>query len=131
MGEDSGTGTIVQFDAPAMRSALAKIVRRANDAFGRVLPGEAAALISEANAAVPVESGELKASSFTSSGLTAKGNTAATAGYEDEKAPAVHEGFHGGKQIETPNRFWLQTVANRFAPGFARRMASTAKWVFG
>ena len=123
--------TVVEFDAPALHSTLEKIVARANQVLQGGLQVEAAALESLANGDVPVESGELKSSSFTDSGPTSAGNPAATVGYESEIAGAVHEGFHHGKKTKTPHQFWLQTAANRFAPGFSARMADRTRQAVG
>jgi hypothetical protein len=95
-----------------------------------LLLAEAQALASIANAEVPRESGELAASSFTDSATTKTG-AISVAGYTDPKAPAVHEGFHGGKKVSLPNLFWLQRAANQFAPGFAGRIAAHIRSALG
>lgn len=121
--------TTVTFDAPFFRSAVEKVRVQLNEAFRSELRAEANGLQVSANADVPKLSGELAASSFTDVGLTQRGNPAATVGYDAPYAAAVHEGFHGGKQTVTPRQFWLQSAANRFAPGFAQRMAKVANGV--
>jgi hypothetical protein len=118
-------------DAPALRSNLEKIVSRVNDTLLLGLRVEAEALESRANGTVPVESGELKASSFTDAQVTAAGNPAATMGYDHEHAGAIHEGFHGGKQKKTPDQFWLQTAANRFASEFHARVGDRIRGAIG
>lgn len=121
----------VQFDAGAFRSTIEKMVERMRPALVGTLRAEAAKLEAEANSYVPVESGELKSSSFVDAGLTEHGNPAATMGYDLPRAAAVHEGFHGGKQTKTPNQFWLQTSANRAAPGFVKRIAEVVSGAIG
>jgi len=121
----------VQFDAGSFRSNVEQILERIRPALVGALRAEAAKLETEANSYVPVESGELQSSSFVDAGTTERGNPIATMGYEAPYAAAVHEGFHGGKQTKTPHQFWLQTSANRAAPGFVQRMAKVVSGAIG
>jgi hypothetical protein len=121
----------VEFDAPLLRSNLEKLMKRVAVALLPGLHAEAEALKGIANADVPVQSGELKSSAFTDAQMTARGNPAATVGYTDPHAGAIHEGFHFGKQRKSPHQFWLQQAANRFSPQFAQRMAERVKAAIG
>jgi hypothetical protein len=126
--------TTVEFDAPLMRANVEKLLARVSAALMPGLHAEAEALRSAADADVPVDQGELRASSFTDAQLTAHGNPAAVVGYDEQHtlhAGAVHEGFHFGTQRKTAHQFWLQTAANRFAPQFAVRMAERVRKVIG
>jgi len=122
-----GDAAEVKFDAGAFRSNVEKIFERIKPTLVGALRAEAARLEIIANAEVPVESGELKASSFVSAGLSDHGNPIATMGYEAPYAAAVHEGFHFGKKRKTPNQFWLQTAANQMGPEFSQRMAQVVR----
>lgn len=130
MAEGNAESGVV-FDASFMRVALAQISGRAEKAFQLALAEQAAALQGVANAGAPHGEGKLVATSFTDSGSTHAGNPAATVGYDSPIAGAVHEGFHGGKQIKTDRRFWLQSAANGFADRFAARMIEVARGAVG
>lgn len=64
-----------------------------------------------AQSLVPVEAGELSASSFVSGPeISRKHSVTATCGYEAQYAGAVHEGFHYGIKFGAPPKWLEQSV---------------------
>lgn len=100
--------------------------------LGDALPEEGEALMTAANAVAPSETGEMIASSSVTTEVK-RGSVQVAAAYLDEKAAAVHEGFHGGKDVDgtLPGEKWFEQTLNSFEPGFEQRIAARLKRVTG
>ena len=112
--------------AAQLRRALRAKSKEFLDAMADELPKEGQSLMSAANALAPRASGALIASSgVTSVVQPAKGRVRVTAGYADEKAPAVHEGVHWGVHVEGTRGFkWFERAFNSFEGGFTERIVA-------
>ena len=74
---------------------------------------EAAAILAQSQALVPRDTGTLSTSTFLDGPVLSgkRPSVIATCGYTDDKASAVHEGFHWSKQrVKEPSNF-LRTPA--------------------
>lgn len=106
----------------------ARIERQLKAQLEKELIKEGKSLLDQANAVAPTETGEMVASSSVTSEVR-EGKVSVAAAYLDEKAAAVHEGFHGGKDSEgvLPGEKWFEKTLNGFAPGFEERVAAGLK----
>lgn len=111
---------------------MKRVEKRVNAELAAALQDEARALLEQANQVAPRESGELVRSAGVSSEVS-RGTVDVVAAYLDEKAAAVHEGFHGGKDSEgvLPGEKWFEQTLSAFEPGFHRRLAERLKRVMG
>jgi hypothetical protein len=108
-----------------LRSRLKKAGPGLLDEIAPALEGEAAALLASANVFAPVDDGELIASAFTD-GVERdpkRMSVGASAGYDAEHAPFVHEGFHYGLKVASPPK-WLERAADAAKPGFVEDMVA-------
>lgn len=113
---------------------MKRVEKRVTAELAAALEHEAKALLEQANQVAPRESGEMVRSGVVSSDVQpAKGTVEVAVAYLDEKAAAVHEGFHGGKDSEgvLPGEKWFEQTLNAFEPGFQRRIAARLQRVTG
>lgn len=84
-------------------------------------------IAASAAASVPVEAGDLAASAFSDGPEPNPKafSVTATTGYTDDKAPAVHEGFHGNRRTTPPK--WLERAAQGREAVLSRQVGS-ALW---
>jgi hypothetical protein len=106
----------VRVDVRALR-ALRRRAPEILKALDGPVGGTVRATIGQAQASVPVESGELRASSFVDGPLYNMGvqlSTTWTGGYAHPQAGPIHEGFHWGLHLK-PEPHWLRKAfaANR------------------
>jgi hypothetical protein len=84
-------------------------------------------LQSVAQGTVPRDEGALAASSFTSFANNGEGTITATVGYDDPKAPYVHEGFHFGRKQKKDGAKWLEKAADSVESSFKSAMRKAAR----
>jgi hypothetical protein len=106
----------VKLDVRALR-ALRQRAPEILKALDRPVAGTVRATMGQAQASVPVETGELRGSSFVDGpkyNLASPLSTSWTGGYAHPQAGPIHEGFHWGQQ-QTPEPHWLRKAfaANR------------------
>lgn len=116
-----------------LRRALKRVEKDFIRELGDALPAEGQTLMSAANALAPVATGELvNSSSVTSVVQESKGRVRVAAAYLDEKAPAVHEGIHGGAHVPGTRGFkWYERALNAFEGGFTERIAAKLRALTG
>lgn len=115
-----------------LRKALLKLKEETFEALIRPVNAEAKKLLADSVFAAPSESGELVASAKVVASVNRKrGGIKAHALYEDDKAPAVHEGIHWNHKTKEPTQGfkWFERAFNEFEPGFYQRIIAVLRGV--
>lgn len=116
----------------ALRGQLTGLAAQASQAVAKALYQEGQTIITESRERVPVDTGALKNSAFTTTPEREGNTTRVTVGYGGaaaEYALIVHEDLEVRHTVGGPK--YLESVINEHAPGFADRIGAQVKGDLG